>query len=37
MGLHDLTFEAVIVRHPDKFNKEVVSRAKERLEELQRL
>ena len=29
MGLHDLTFEAVIVRHPDKFSQEVVARAKE--------
>ena len=25
MGLHDLTFEAVIVRHPDKFSQEVVT------------
>ncbi len=37
MGLHDLTFEAVIVRHPDKFGQEVVSRAKERLEELEKI
>ncbi len=36
MGLQDLTFEAVIVRHPEKFRQEVVSCAKERLEELQR-
>ncbi len=34
MGMHDLTFEAVIVRYPDKFNQEVVSRAKSRLKEL---
>jgi len=34
MGMHDLTFEAVIVRYPDKFNPEVVSRAKSRLKEL---
>ncbi|MCX5831875.1 MAG: hypothetical protein NT140_08315 [Deltaproteobacteria bacterium] len=34
MGMHDLTFEAVIIRHPDAFNEEVVSRAKARLEEL---
>ena len=37
MGLHDLTFEAVIVRHPDKFNQEVVSRAKSRLIELSQM
>jgi hypothetical protein len=37
MGLHDLTFEAVIVRHPDKFSQEVVARAKERLEELEKI
>src|SRR4030042_6848658 len=34
MGMHDLTFEAVIIRYPDAFNEEVVSRAKARLEEL---
>jgi len=34
MGMHDLTFEAVIVRYPDKFNQVVVSRAKSRLKEL---
>jgi len=34
MGMHDLTFEAVIVRYPDAFNQEVVSRAKARLKEL---
>ena len=34
MGMHDLTFEAVIVRYPDTFNQEVVSRAKSRLKEL---
>jgi len=33
MGLHDLTFEAVIVRYPDSFNEDVVSLAKERLRE----
>jgi len=37
MGLHDLTFEAVIVRHPDKFSQEVVSLAKARLEELEKI
>lgn len=37
MGLHDLTFEAVIVRYPDKFSQEVVARAKERLEELEKI
>jgi len=37
MGLHDLTFEAVIVRHPDKFSQEVVARAEERLEELEKI
>ena len=36
MGMHDLTFEAVIVRHPDAFSEEVVSRAKARLEELRK-
>ena len=34
MGMHDLTFEAVIIHYPDAFNEEVVSRAKARLEEL---
>jgi len=34
MGMHDLTFEAVIIRYPDVFNEEVVSRAKTRLKEL---
>lgn len=34
MGLQDLTFEAVIVRYPNVFQKEVVSRAKARLQEL---
>ena len=34
MGMHDLTFEAVITRYPNAFKEEVVSRAKERLEEL---
>jgi hypothetical protein len=37
MGLQDLTFEAVIVRHPDKFSKDVVTCAKERLEELEKI
>ena len=37
MGLHDLTFEAVIVRHHDKFSQEVVARAKERLGELEKI
>jgi hypothetical protein len=37
MGLHDLTFEAVIVRRPDKFSQEVVTRSKERLEELEKI
>ena len=35
MGLQDLTFEAVIIRHPDKFSQAVVTQAKERLEELE--
>jgi hypothetical protein len=34
MGMPDLTFESVIVRHPDAFSQEVVSRAKARLKEL---
>jgi hypothetical protein len=34
MGMHDLTFESVLVRYPDAFNREIVSRAKERLKEL---
>jgi len=37
MGMHDLTFEAVIVRYPDSFNQDVVFRAKERLKELSEL
>lgn len=37
MGLQDLTFEAVIVRHPDKLTQEAVTRAKERPEELQKI
>ena len=37
MGLDDLTFEAVIIKHPDKFSPEVVTRSKERLEELQKI
>ena len=37
MGMHDLTFEAVIVRHPEDFKKEVVSRAESRLKELSKL
>jgi len=34
MGMQDLTFESVIVRHPDSFNEEVVLRAQERLKKL---
>jgi len=34
MGMHDLTFKAVIIRYPNVFNEEVVSRAKERLKKL---
>lgn len=34
LGMHDLTFEAVIIRYPDVFNEEVVSRAKARLKAL---
>jgi len=37
MGMHDLTFGAVIVRHPSAFKPEVVSRATARLEELSKL
>ena len=37
MGLQDLTFEAVIVRFPEEFSKEAVTRAKARLEELSEL
>jgi len=37
MGMHDLTFEAVIVRYPDSFNQDVVSRAKGRLKKLSEL
>ena len=33
--VEDLTFEAVIMRHPDKFSQAVVTQAKERLEELE--
>lgn len=32
MGLKNLTFEAVVLSHPDSFTKEAVKRAKERLE-----
>lgn len=32
MGLKDLTFEAVVLSHPDSFTEEAVKRAKERLE-----
>ena len=37
MGMHDLTFEAVIVRYPEAFSQEVVERAKSRLEELKKI
>lgn len=37
MGMPDLTFESVIVRYPESFNADVVSRAKERLKELSEL
>ena len=37
MGMHDLTFEAVIVRYPDLFNKDVVARAENRLKEISEL
>jgi hypothetical protein len=37
MGMHDLTFEAVIVRYPEAFSREVVTRAKARLEELKKI
>lgn len=37
IGLHDLTFEAVIVRHPEIFSQEVIERAKERLGQLERI
>ncbi len=37
MGMPDLTFEAVIVRYPEAFSPEVVSRAKQRLEEVKKL
>jgi hypothetical protein len=30
-GMHALTFEAVVLRHPDEFEEKVVSRAKQRL------
>lgn len=37
MGMQDLTFEAVIVRYPESFSSDVVSRAKERLREISEL
>lgn len=37
MGMHDLTFEAVIVRYPESFSEDVVARAKERLREFSKL
>jgi hypothetical protein len=33
-GLQDLTFEAVIVKYPEAFSKEIVKLSKKRLEEL---
>lgn len=36
MGMHDLTFEAVIVRYPEAFSKEVIERAEERLVEFKK-
>lgn len=35
-GLEDLTFEAIILRFPDYFRKEVIDTAKRRLEELKK-
>lgn len=35
MGMHDLTFEAVIVKNPNAFSREAVLRSKARLEELE--
>lgn len=32
-GMSDLTFESIIVRHPEAFSREAVERAKARLEE----
>ncbi len=37
MGMHDLTFEAVIARYPETFSPEVVARAKARLEQLKQI
>src|SRR6056297_2041588 len=37
MGLQDLTFEAVIVRHPESFDPEAVSISKQRLKQLDEL
>jgi NAD(P)H-nitrite reductase large subunit len=34
MGMQDMLFEAVVVRHPEVFSAEAVSQAKQRLEEL---
>jgi hypothetical protein len=31
MGLEDLAFEAVILRHPDEFSEEAAAKSKERL------
>jgi ATP-dependent protease Clp ATPase subunit len=36
MGMHDLTFESVIVRFPKVFSKEAFARAKTRLDELKK-
>ena len=34
MGMQDMLFEAVVLRHPDVFSVEAVSQSKQRLEEL---
>lgn len=36
MGMHDLTFESVIVRYPKVFSEEAFNRAKTRLDELRK-
>ena len=37
MGMKDLTFESVIVRHPEAFSKEIVKLARKRLVELKNI
>lgn len=35
IGLHDMAFEAVVLRHPDAFSEDAVTASRERLDQLQ--